>query len=148
VHFMTDPVAGLAEMARVTRPGGVVAACVWDFANGGGPLATFWAAVRDLDPGAEDESGRAGTSEGHLVELFGAAGLSAVAPGKLTVTVPYASFDEWWHPYTLGVGPAGDYVAKLDPPARDALEAHCRGRLPDGPFEIHASAWAARAHLA
>jgi len=148
VHFMTDPVAGLAEMARVTRPGGVVAACVWDFANGGGPLATFWSAVRDLDPGAEDESGRAGTGEGHLVELFGTAGLSSVVPGKLTVTVPYASFDEWWHPYTLGVGPAGDYVAKLDPPARDALEAHCRGRLPDGPFEIHASAWAARAHLA
>ena len=50
-------------------------------------------------------------------------------------------------PYTLGVGPAGDYVARLDPPAREALEARCRERLPDGPFEIHASAWAARAHV-
>ena len=50
VHFMADPVAGLAEMARVTRPGGVVAACVWDFAGGSGPLTTFWSAVRDLDP--------------------------------------------------------------------------------------------------
>jgi SAM-dependent methyltransferase len=148
VHFMTEPVAGLAEMARVTRPGGVVAACVWDFATGGGPLATFWSAVRDLDPGARDESGRAGTSEGHLVELFRAAGLDAVEPGKLTVTVQYGSFEEWWHPYTLGVGPAGDYVAALDPAARDALMAHCRERLPDGPFEIHASAWAARAHTA
>jgi hypothetical protein len=91
-----------------------------------------------------DESGRAGTSEGHLVELFRAAGLDAVEPGKLTVTVAYGSFDEWWHPYTLGVGPAGDYVAKLDPPARDALRARCRERLPDGPFDVHASAWAAR----
>jgi SAM-dependent methyltransferase len=142
VHFMTDPVAGLAEMARVTRPGGVVAACVWDF--GAGPLGTFWAAVHDLDPGAEDESGRAGTREGHLVELFEQARLDAVEPGKLTVTAPYTSFDEWWHPYTLGVGPAGDYVAKLDPPARDALKARCRERLPDAPFEIHAAAWAAR----
>ena len=147
VHFMADPVAGLAEMARVTRPGGVVAACVWDFATGSGPLTTFWSAVRDLDPTAVDESGRAGTSEGHLVELFGAAGLDGVEPGKLTVTVPYESFEQWWHPYTLGVGPAGDYVARLDPPARDALEAHCRERLPDGAFEIHASAWAARAGI-
>jgi SAM-dependent methyltransferase len=148
VHFMADPVAGLAEMARVTRPGGVVAACVWDFAGGGSPLTTFWSTVRELDPGVEDESGRAGASEGQLVELFRDAGLDAVEPGKLTVTVPYGSFDEWWHPYTLGVGPAGDYVAKLDPPARDALAARCRERLPEGSFEIHAAAWAARARTA
>jgi SAM-dependent methyltransferase len=148
VHFMADPVAGLAEMARVIRPGGVVAACVWDFASGSGPLTAFWSAVRDLDPGVEDESGRAGTSEGHLVELFRAAGLDAVEPGKLTVTVPYASFEEWWHPYTLGVGAAGDYLATLDPPAREALKAYCRERLPDGPFEIRAAAWAARGRTA
>jgi SAM-dependent methyltransferase len=144
VHFMTDPVAGLAEMARVTRPGGVVAACVWDYGTGAGPLSTFWAAVHDIDPDAEDEAARAGTREGHLVELFGQAGLDAVEPGRLTVTVPYATFDEWWHPYTLGVGPAGDYVAKLAPAARDALEVRCRERLPDAPFEIRAAAWAAR----
>ncbi len=144
VHFMTDPAVGLAEMARVTRPGGVVAACVWDFGGGAGPLSTFWAAVRDLDPGAEGEAGRAGTREGHLVELFGAAGLDAVEPGRLTVTVAFASFDDWWHPYTLGVGPAGDYVAKLEPADREAVKARCRERLPDAPFEIRAAAWAVR----
>jgi SAM-dependent methyltransferase len=148
VHFMTDPVAGLAEMARVARPGGVVAACVWDLAGGSSPLSTFWSTVRELDPGAEDESGRAGVGEGQLIELFREAGLDPVEPGKLTVSVSYASFDEWWHPYTLGVGPAGDYVARLDQSARDALEARCRERLPDGRFEIHASAWAARAGVA
>jgi SAM-dependent methyltransferase len=147
VHFMADPVAGIAEMARVTRAGGVVAASVWDYGAGTGPLSTFWAAVHDLDPGVEDESTRAGTQEGQLVELFRTAGLDSVEPGLLTVTVPYASFDEWWHPYTLGVGPAGDYVAKLDAPARDALRARCQQRLPEAPFEIRASAWAARARV-
>jgi SAM-dependent methyltransferase len=147
VHFMTDPVAGLTEMARVTRPGGVVAACVWDFGGGAAPLSPFWAAVRETDPRAEDESERAGTREGHLVELFGQAGMHPVEPGRLTVTGRYASFDEWWHPYTLGVGPAGDYVARLDPAARDALKERCRRRLPAAPFEIHAAAWAARARI-
>lgn len=147
VHFMADPVAGLSEMGRVTRPGGVVAACVWDHGTGGGPLSVFWATVRELDPGAEDESGRAGSREGHLSELARAAGLDDVEPGVLTVTVPYASFEEWWQPYTLGVGPAGDYVAGLDEAARDALRDRCAQRLPAGPFEIRSSAWAVRARV-
>jgi SAM-dependent methyltransferase len=70
VHFMDDPVAGLAEMARVTRPRGVVAACVWDHAGGRGPLGTFWEAARELDPAVNDESGLAGAREGHLEELL------------------------------------------------------------------------------
>jgi SAM-dependent methyltransferase len=147
VHFMADPVAGIAEMARVTRAGGVVAASVWDHGGGTGPLSTFWSAVREVDPDVEDESERAGTREGQLVELFRTAGLDGVEPGVLTVTVPYASFDEWWHPYTLGVGPAGDYVARLDPAARDALRARCEQRLPPAPFELQASAWAARTRI-
>jgi SAM-dependent methyltransferase len=145
VHFMTDPVAGLAEMARVTRPTGLVAACVWDHAGGTGPLSLFWRAVHDLDPRARDESGLAGAREGHLAELFAAAGLHGIESSVLTVTVRYATFDEWWEPYTLGVGPAGDYVGRLDETQRGELRAHCVTLLPSqGPFDITASAWAAR----
>ena len=80
VHFMADPVAGLREMARVTRPGGVVAACVWDHAGERTPLGAFWQAARELDPGVHDESDLAGAREGHLRELF-EAGRPAVGRG-------------------------------------------------------------------
>ena len=146
VHFMADPVAGLREMGRVTRPGGVVATCVWDHAGGSGPLSTFWQAVRDVDPGAPDEAGLAGAREGHLVELCDAAGLRDVEPGRLTVTVGFATFEDWWEPFTLGVGPAGGYVARLDEPRRAVLRERCAERLPPAPFEVSASAWCVRAH--
>jgi SAM-dependent methyltransferase len=144
VHFMTDPVAGLREMARVTRPGGVVAACVWDHHGGRGPLTAFWSTVRALDPRARDESHLAGAREGHLAELFVAAGLDRVESAMLTVSAGFAGFDEWWEPFTLGVGPAGSYVRGLDDRRRDELRDRCAARLgADGPFEITASAWAA-----
>ncbi len=74
VHFMSDPAAGLAEMARVTRADGVVGACVWDHAGGQGPLTAFWNAARDLDPLVEDESLLAGTRAGDLTALLAAPG--------------------------------------------------------------------------
>ncbi len=140
---MKNPVAGITEMARVTSAGGVVAACVWDYAGETGPLTAFWRAVKALDPGAPDESGLAGAREGHLVELFERAGLSRVDQTKLTVRALFAGFDEWWEPFTLGVGPAGQYVAGLDAARREALAAECAALLPAAPFEITASAWAA-----
>lgn len=144
VHFMADPVAGLAEMSRVTRPGGVVAACVWDHGGDGGPLATFWRAVHDVDPDEPGEAMYPGTREGHLAELFEAAGLNDVEQSTLTVHVPFASQDEWWEPYTLGVGPAGAYVARIDEATRELLRARCQDLLPPAPFERSASAWCVR----
>lgn len=144
VPFLRDPVAGLTEMARVTRPGGVVAASVWDHAGGGGPLEAFWSVVRDVDPTAADESRGAGTREGHLGDLFRAAGLVDVTLWSESVRVRHATFDEWWEPYTLGVGPAGAYVAGLDDAEREALRTRCAERLPAAPFHLTAVAWCAR----
>lgn len=143
VHFMPDPVAGVREMARVTRPGGRVGACVWDHAGGSGPLAPFWRAVREVDPSADDESGRPGTGPGQLGRILAAAGARDVAENRLTVEVAFADVDDWWHPFTLGVGPGGAYVAGLDERARGELRRACARRLPAGPFRLTGAAWAA-----
>jgi hypothetical protein len=141
VHFMADPVAGLREMARVTRPGGVVAACVWDHAGERSPIAVFWRAARELDAGARDESELAGAHEGHLEELFRQAGLGDVEGSVVEVPFEHASFEEWWEPFMLGVGPAGAYVAGLGEEARAALRERCRALLPDAPRAV---TWAVR----
>ena len=144
VHFMKDPVAGLAEMARVTRPDGVVAACVWDHGGVKGPLHLFWGAARALDPDVSDESDLPGTRAGHLAELFGAAGLRQIEATSLSVQLEHPTFDAWWEPFTRGVGPAGAYLASLDADRRVELRDECRRRVPDEPFTVTAVAWAAR----
>ena len=144
VHFMADPIAGLAEMARVTRRDGVVAACVWDHAGGQGPLSLFWQAARELDPGVRDESQLAGAREGHLAELFEQAGLRDIEQTTVSSSLEHATFEAWWEPFTGGVGPAGSYVASLDEDSRAALRGRCRALLPDAPFTVTARAWAAR----
>ncbi len=144
VHFMQRPVDGLREMARVTRRGGVVAACVWDHAGGQGPLSVFWEAARRLDPEVEDESSLAGSRGGHLGELFHATGLHEIEESTLSVTVSHPSFDEWWEPFTLGVGPAGGYASGLGSERRAELRELCRELLPAAPFDLTARAWAAR----
>jgi SAM-dependent methyltransferase len=144
VHFMADPVAGLAEMARVTRRDGVVAACVWDHAGGQGPLSLFWQAVRELDSAVHDESQLAGARKGHLAELFEAAGIQDIEETVLSASLEHPSFDEWWAPYTRGVGPAGAYAASLDPARQAELRETCRRLLPAAPFVLTARAWATR----
>ena len=145
VHFMTDPVGGLSEMVRVARPGATVAACVWDYAGARSPLDPFWAAAHDVTPGVRDETGLAGVRTGQLVRLFAAAGLPDADTGELAVEVRYLTFDDWWEPYTFGVGPAGAHVSSLPPAERDRLRDRCRELLPEPPFTIRAVAHAVRA---
>jgi SAM-dependent methyltransferase len=146
VHFMRDPVAGIAEMTRVTRPDGIVAACVWDFAGERAPISVFWQAAREGDSEVQDESGFAGAREGHLAELFEAGGLRDVEASEIEASVEHASFDDWWEPFALGVGPAGAYLGTLPDERRAALRERCLGLLPDAPFTLTAAAWAALGH--
>jgi SAM-dependent methyltransferase len=149
VHFMADPVVGLGELARVTRTGGVVAACVWDHAGGRSPLTPFWnAAHRLAGDEVEDESPLAGAREGHLAELFVQAGIDAVQQDTITVAVEHPTFEEWWEPFTLGVGPAGAYVAGLDADEQARLRELCREQLPAAPFVLEATVWAVRGRAA
>jgi SAM-dependent methyltransferase len=147
VSFMSDPTAGVAEMRRVTGAGGVVAACVWDLAGGKAPLSPFWRAAVELDPAARDESGLPGAREGDLAAIFEAAGLDDVQADELWVRVEHARFEEWWDPFTLGVGPAGAYLAGLDAAAGAQLRERCRLLLGDGPVRLAMRAWAARGRV-
>lgn len=144
VHLMADASAGLREMVRVTRPEGVVAACVWDHAGERTPLSTFWRAVNELALDVRDESALAGAREGHLVQLFEAAGLRHIEDTALVARVDYASFDQWWEPFGFGVGPAGALFQKLDAMQRARVRARCQELLPPPPFELVSFAWAAR----
>lgn len=145
VQFMADPVRGIAEMARVTRPGGTVAATVWDFDGGTSPLSTFWRCAQEVDQAAPGEAGRPGSREGDLAARLEQAGLADVEPAALTVTLTFASFEEWWDPFTLGVGTAGGYLATVDDASRAAIRAACARLLPPAPFTVTARSWAARA---
>jgi SAM-dependent methyltransferase len=144
VHFMSDPVAGLAEMARVTRPAGRVVASVWDHAGDRAPISAFWQAAREIRPEDQDESGLAGARRGHLAELFGSAGIDRIEEAELTVRCEHESFDDWWAPFTLGVGPAGAYARTLGDEELASVRDRCRRLLGDGPFTLTATAWAAR----
>ena len=110
VNFMTDPVAGVGEMQRVTRPGGVVASCVWDYAGGMEMLRAFWDAALELDPEAPDE-GRTMRfcREGELGELWERCGLADVTAGALVVSARYEDFDDYWSPFPTGLAPSGAY---------------------------------------
>jgi SAM-dependent methyltransferase len=147
VNFMTDPEAGVAEMRRVTRPGGTVAACVWDYGGEMQLLGRFWDAVEDVDPqGAGDSDERSSMPyrrEGELAGLLRDAGLDEVEDGSIVVSAEYESFEDLWEPYTVGVGPAGAYAVSLPPDRQEALKARYRELLaaPDGPFTLTARAW-------
>jgi SAM-dependent methyltransferase len=150
VPWMRDPPEGVAEMRRVVRPGGVVAACTWDFASGMTMLRTFWDAAVAVDrrratqAGALDRTRLCDPSE--LRALWARVGLLAIDAGELVVGADYADFDDFWWPFPAGVGGSGTYCASLDEAGREALREEVRRRLgsPTGPFRLTARAWYVR----
>ena len=147
VHFMNDPEAGIAEMTRVTNPGGVVAASTWDFSGGMKLLGTYWESAKALEPGAESES--SAFDEARLDALWRQAGLGDVVVDALVVSTRYEDFDELWDTFLLGVGPAGQHLAAQPPERQSAIRAEYFSRLgePAGPFELNARAWAVRGRV-
>jgi SAM-dependent methyltransferase len=146
VAWMSDADKGIAEMARVTKPGGTVAAAMWDLHGDGlEMLSYFWSAAREIDPSiADDEEPRAGVREGDLVERFGRAGLQGVIGGTLETSVDYAGFDDYWEPFTGAAGPATSaFYASLDEAGKATLRDTVRASLPEGPFTLPARAWLA-----
>jgi ubiquinone/menaquinone biosynthesis C-methylase UbiE len=142
IGFMHDPGQGVKEMARVTRPGGIVAACMWDIANGGMTmLRIFWTAARQAEPAAPGEAAMAGTTDGDIARLLRQAGLQHVTSGALASHADYTGFDDFWQPFTLAVGPAGHYLHSLPAARQAAVRDACRAQLPDGPFTLPARAW-------
>jgi SAM-dependent methyltransferase len=148
VNFMRDAERGVREMARVTRPGGVVASCVWDYAGEMTLLRAFWDAAREVDPerGAAADEGvvMRWCAEGELAELWRAAGLRSVRFGRLDVSATYADFQDLWLPFPTGVAPSGAFCKSLDEDHRAALNNAYRRHLgvDDAPFELTARAWA------
>ncbi len=149
VGFMADADAGAREMVRVTRPGGVVAACFWDRA-GMPTLRTFWAAAASLDHSVAGEPARLGTAEGDIAALLERAGAVDIEQGTVSARADYADFEDWWSAFTLGVGPAGAHYRSLDDAGRAALRAAASDALgrPTGPFALEARAWFARGVVA
>jgi SAM-dependent methyltransferase len=149
VNFLGDVHAGLREMLRVTRPGGVIAACVWDYAGEMTLLRAFWDAAREVDPvgaaSADEGVVMPWCRDGELAELWSASGLSEVRSAVLRVHARYDDFEDLWSPFTAGVAPSGAFCAALDEQRRAALHDVLRRRLGagDGPFDLTARAWAA-----
>lgn len=145
VNFLTDPAAGAGQMRRVVRPGGTVAASVWDADGGQGMLAAYWRSAVEVGAASAPEALRFGR-EDELRALWEQAGLADIETRPIDVDATFADFDDFWEPFTYGVGPAGAHCASLDPATRDAVRDACRRRLgdPAAPFTLRGRAWAAR----
>jgi ubiquinone/menaquinone biosynthesis C-methylase UbiE len=130
IVFVPDPAKAVAEMARVTRPGGSVATYMWDIEGGGMPLRPIYVAMRSLGLTVPSQVATAASRQDSLQTMWDAAGLRSAATHVIRITVTYADFDDFWNSNTAPVGVAGNAVNKLSPAERERLRAHLREQLP------------------
>lgn len=149
LNVVEDPGKALAEMRRVVKPGGVVAAYIWDHAGHMQYLRTFWDAARELDPAAEawDKGLRSQLCRPQpLRKAFEDAGLSQVLVRNIDIITAFSNFDDYWTPFLGGQGSAPSYCVGLQEAQREALRAKLDARLPrdpDGEIALVGRAWAA-----
>jgi SAM-dependent methyltransferase len=154
LNFVPDARAALREMARVTGPGGTIAAYVWDYSGKMEMMRHFWDAAVEIDPAAAkaDEGARFPLCRPDaLADLFAGAGLGGIAVTSIDITTAFAGFDEYWRPFLGGQGPAPAYAMAQGEKARAHLRDRIRARLPlwvDGSFSLIARAWAVRGAVA
>ena len=154
LNFVPDPGRAVAEFARVTAPGGIAAAYVWDYGDGMAMMRHFWDAAAALDPeAARFDEGRRFTlcAPGPLAGLWAGAGFGTVATTAIEVPTVFAGFDDFWQPFLGGQGAAPGYVSSLPGARRDDLRELLRSRLPvapDGSIRLTARAWAVRGRTA
>ena len=152
LNFVADPAAAVAEMRRVTRPGGVVAAAGWDFRGGLVYQRLLWDTAAVIDPAAFERRAKLFAAPlakpGGMLELWRAAGFDAVTQSSVTIRMDFAGFDDYWQPLLGGQGPVGSYVAGLDPATaarvREAVRAAFLAGDDDGPRSLAATAWVVR----
>lgn len=155
LHFVAQPERAVAEMCRVARPGATVAAAVWDARGGFVANRMFLDTAAMLDPGGNARRARSFTRPmtrpGELAVTWRGAGMADVQDTSLTIRMEFASFDDYWTPYTAKDGPVAEYVATLDEPARarlcDAVRLAYLDGDPDGPRSYAATAWAVRGRV-
>jgi SAM-dependent methyltransferase len=151
IQALDDAPAAAREMCRVAAPGGVVAACVWDFRGGMPLLDAYWAAARAMDPDgslAGDDSADPWCTRDGLRRLWEGARIADVQTAELPAAADYEGLDDAWFSFAAGVGYSGAYCRSLDDRRRAALRDEFVRRLgvPDGAFRLYARAWAVRGH--
>ncbi|HZT52416.1 MAG TPA: methyltransferase domain-containing protein [Stellaceae bacterium] len=143
ITFVPDAAKAVREMARVARPGGMVATYMWDLEGGGMPLEPLFASMRAVGVPLALPQGLAAARLDRLRELWQSAGLEAVETRVFRATVRFADFDDFWDSNTLQVGPAGKSIAQQPPATVARLKSHARDIVPrqaDG--SITYEAWA------
>lgn len=129
IFFLTDPALGVAEMARVVRPGGLVAAYSWDMAGGGFPYALLQEEVSALGVAVPTPPSPQASDTDVLLALWAQAGLRDIATRDITVQRTYASFDDYWAT-VQGAPSMGARLAALSPEQTATLKARLQARLP------------------
>ena len=150
MNYIPDHEKALREMVRVTRAGGTISACVWDYNEGMQMLRNFWDVVVALDPTMEpkDQRHMKLSHSGDLAELWKSVGLVDVEERPIVIDMHFTSFDDYWRPFASGAGPSGAYIATRDEKSRTAIETGLRKRVlgdhADGPFTLQGRAWCVR----